>query len=110
MEANCAFDFNTRIFKELDALGGFVDDAPSLLPGAAHNPGVNSAESNSTGSASDKGAAVCPFAALAASGTPMPAGHPHLKSSVINASVGPQSLDGNSLLRGNRTIFLTAFI
>jgi heme oxygenase len=68
-EANRAFDFNTRIFRELDALGGFVaDPSPPAPPSAAQELQPEVA----------KKLANCPFAALAAQGIPMPAEHPPL--------------------------------
>jgi len=68
-EANRAFDFNTRIFRELDALGGFVPD-PSL-------PAPRTATKELAPEVAKK-LANCPFAALAAQGIPMPAEHPPL--------------------------------
>lgn len=71
-EANRAFDYNTRIFKELDALGGFVaDEAPPMLAETLAKPAVPAPAS----------VAACPFAALAASGVPMPMDHPPLPQS-----------------------------
>merc|ERR1712218_67017 len=85
-EANRAFDFNTRIFRELDALGGFAPDpnppAPSPSAAKAPRPEVSKSFAN------------CPFAALAAQGIPMPAEHPPLDSH--NADDVPADSKGTS--------------
>jgi len=68
-EANCAFSLNTRIFRELDAMSGFVDEVAKVTTSDAIAAPTVSAE------ALKAAAAGCPFAALAASGVPMPEGH-----------------------------------
>lgn len=80
VEANSAFNYNTRIFQELDALGGFVAEETPLLLTAPSGP---PATATTTGAAAAAGAAAaCPFAALAASGVPMPADHPPMVAPV----------------------------
>eukprot|EP00933_Yihiella_yeosuensis_P044381 TRINITY_DN39492_c0_g1_i1.p1 TRINITY_DN39492_c0_g1~~TRINITY_DN39492_c0_g1_i1.p1 ORF type:complete len:512 (-),score=148.56 TRINITY_DN39492_c0_g1_i1:199-1734(-) len=68
VEANHAFNLNTRIFQELDSLAGFeaepLPPPPTTPAGPAAKAGAEAA------------AAGCPFAALAANGVAMPAGHP----------------------------------
>lgn len=72
VEANYAFNLNTRIFQELDALGGF--EADPVVP-----PSVSPAPSGVVGTLGLASAAsACPFAALAAQGAEMPEGHPPL--------------------------------
>jgi len=68
-EANYAFSLNTRIFRELDAMSGFVDEVAKATTSDAIAVPTVSAEALSAA------AAGCPFAALAASGVPMPEGH-----------------------------------
>lgn len=75
VEANHAFNLNTRVFQELDVLAGFVAEDEVLLAPPAP-PASKSAEAL---------AAVCPFAALAAAGVAMPMDHPP----VSKAAKGP---------------------
>jgi len=68
-EANYAFSLNTRIFKELDAMSGFVGEVvKKMASGDVAAPAVSTESLRAA-------AAGCPFAALAASGVPMPEGH-----------------------------------
>mmetsp|Transcript_5355 Transcript_5355/g.15825 ORF Transcript_5355/g.15825 Transcript_5355/m.15825 type:complete len:499 (-) Transcript_5355:179-1675(-) len=75
VEANAAFNFNTRIFQELDVLGGYegaptpAPQAPALAPAAGRG-------------------SVCPFAALAATGAAMPPGHPAVHPEVRPTTIG----------------------
>jgi len=106
-EANRAFDFNTRIFRELDALGGFAPDPnpPAPSPSAAQEPRPEVS----------KNFANCPFAALAAQGIPMPAEHPPLDShnadDVPAISKGTsKEVAGNTQRHGGMALILTASV
>jgi len=72
VEANLAFSLNTRMFQELDVLMGFD---PSLAPVPPSLPMEAAGSAQSAASF-----AGCPFAALAASGMPMPANHPSVEA------------------------------
>lgn len=76
VEANVAFGLNTRMFQELDKRMGF--EAPSVpVPALPVPPGMPEAAASAAAAALT---AACPFAALAASGVPMPAEHPDMNA------------------------------
>lgn len=80
VEANYAFNLNTRIFQELDKQAGFDQNPvlpPSVAPAAADG--------------SPNAAAACPFAALAAQGAAMPADHPPLAGTTPSRPPPPAS-------------------
>mmetsp|Transcript_140874 Transcript_140874/g.357907 ORF Transcript_140874/g.357907 Transcript_140874/m.357907 type:complete len:404 (-) Transcript_140874:180-1391(-) len=90
VEANSAFDLNTRMFQELDVLMGFDPSAPPPPPAATTAPPSAAA------------LAACPFAALAASGVPMPANHPSVEAD--HAALKARKAKAKPSASGNATV------
>jgi len=105
-EANLAFSLNTRMFQELDVLMGFEVSEVPIAP-AEYVP-----EMDSKGGlpAPPGDAAACPFAALAASGLPMPADHPAVSDPKPQANEEPSSRRRTSGTAMNKVLMAHAAV